>query len=78
MRACYAALAMQDAIRANFPDSERDQPIETRVGLHAGEVVVRAINTDLSMTYDAVGPTVHLAARMESLARAGEVYLTAR
>jgi pimeloyl-ACP methyl ester carboxylesterase len=77
VRACYAALAMQDAVRTTSPESGRQRPIEIRVGLHAGEVVVRAINTDLSMTYDAVGPTVHLAARMESHAPPGEIYLTA-
>ena len=39
-----------------------------RVGLNAGEVVVRAIGNDLHMDYSAVGQTTHLAARMEQLA----------
>ena len=48
-----------------------------RIGLHSGEVVVRAIGNDLSMDYDAIGPTVHLASRMEQLASPGTVRLTA-
>ena len=74
--ACYAALAMQQAIHAlSVNDSERT--IEIRVGLHSGEVVVQAINNDLSMSYDAVGKTVHLAARMEQQAPPGGIRLTA-
>src|SRR5262249_25686268 len=47
-----------------------------RVGLNSGEVVVRAIANDLRMDYSAVGPTVHLAARMEQAAPAGSILLT--
>ena len=42
-----------------------------RVGLNAGEVVVRAIGNDLHMDYTAVGQTTHLAARMEQMAMPG-------
>ena len=42
-----------------------------RVGLNAGEVVVRAIGNDLHMDYSAVGQTTHLAARMEQRPRRG-------
>ena len=42
-----------------------------RVGLNAGEVVVRSIGSDLHMDYTAVGQTVHLAARMEQMAMPG-------
>jgi tetratricopeptide (TPR) repeat protein len=40
-------------------------------------VVVRAIGNDLHMDYSAVGPTTHLAARMEQLATPGSILLTA-
>src|SRR5213078_890805 len=39
--------------------------VRIRVGLNSGEVVVRAIGSDLRMDYTAVGQTTHLAARME-------------
>src|SRR5918993_1288640 len=51
--------------------------VSARIGLHSGEVLVRAIGNDLSMDYDAIGPTVHLASRMEQLASPGTVRLTA-
>ena len=46
-------------------------PLQIRVGLNSGEVVVRAIGSDLHMDYTAVGQTTHLAARMEQLAPPG-------
>jgi class 3 adenylate cyclase/tetratricopeptide (TPR) repeat protein len=72
VRAAYAALDIQNDVRAVCaPD------IAIRVGLHAGDVLVRAIHNDLSIDYDAVGPTVHLAARMEQMAPPGAIYCTA-
>jgi len=50
--------------------------IQVRVGLNSGEVVVRAIGSDLHMDYTAVGQTTHLAARMEQLASPGSILLT--
>jgi tetratricopeptide (TPR) repeat protein len=47
-----------------------------RVGLNAGEVVVRAIGNDLHMDYSAIGQTTHLAARMEQMAMPGTILLT--
>ena len=74
VRACYAALAMQAAIEAICRRSAAAPtacPLHIRVGLNCGEVVVRAIGSDLHMDYTAVGQTTHLAARMEQLAHAG-------
>ena len=51
--------------------------IQIRVGLNAGEVVVRAIGNDLHMDYSAIGQTTHLAARMEQLATPGSILLPA-
>jgi class 3 adenylate cyclase len=78
-RACYAALAMQAAIRAYAEDVRRAHGItvQMRVGLNSGEVVVRAIGNDLHMDYSAIGQTTHLAARMEQLATPGSILLTA-
>src|SRR6185369_9546722 len=45
-------------------------------GLNSGEVVVRAIGSDLRMDYSAVGQTTHLAARMEQLAGPGSIFVT--
>src|SRR5438552_8009329 len=79
VRACYAALAMQDALRRYAKEVRRNHglPIQMRVGLNSGEVVVRAIGNDLHMDYSAVGLTTVLAARMEQLATPGSILLTA-
>jgi class 3 adenylate cyclase/tetratricopeptide (TPR) repeat protein len=79
VRACYAALAMQEAIRRYSAEVRRTHGVEVqiRVGLNSGEVVVRAIGNDLHMDYSAIGQTTHLAARMEQLAAPGSIRLTA-
>src|SRR5919198_1445574 len=79
LRACYAALAMQAAIRTYAEEARRAHGItvQMRVGFNSGTVVVRAIGNDLHMDYSAVGQTTHLAARMEQLATPGSILLTA-
>ncbi|MEE9559649.1 MAG: AAA family ATPase [Acidiferrobacterales bacterium] len=78
-RACYAALDMQAAIRRYAEEVRRSHGVKAqiRVGLNSGEVVVRAIGSDLRMDYAAVGESTHLAARMEQLADPGSTLLTA-
>jgi class 3 adenylate cyclase/tetratricopeptide (TPR) repeat protein len=78
VRACYAALAMQAAVKQYAAEVQRRHgvPVQMRVGLHTGEVVVRAIGSDLHMDYTAVGQTTHLAARMEQMALPGSILLT--
>src|SRR6266568_4195887 len=78
LRACYAALAMQTAMRAYTEEVRRVHGLEMRirVGINSGEVVVRAIGNDLHMDYSAVGETTHLAARMEQMATPGSIRLT--
>jgi class 3 adenylate cyclase/tetratricopeptide (TPR) repeat protein len=79
-RACYAALAMQEAMRRYSEEVRRTHGItvQMRVGLNSGEVVVRAIGNDLHMDYAAIGQTTHLAAHMEQLATSESSLLTAR
>jgi predicted ATPase/class 3 adenylate cyclase len=78
VRACYAALRMQEAVKQHAEIVSRTQgaSIQIRVGLNSGEVVVRAISSDLQMDYTAVGQTTHLAARMEQLALPGSILTT--
>src|SRR5262245_14205199 len=79
VRAAYAALRMQENVRAytaRLPKSI-GVVISIRVGLNSGEVVVRSIGSDLDMDYTAVGQTTHLAARMEQAAMPGSILATA-
>ena len=79
VRACYAGLRMQESITRYADEVRRSDglPVAIRVGLNSGEIVVRAIGDDLHMDYTVVGQTVHLASRMEQMAKPGSVQTTA-
>jgi class 3 adenylate cyclase/tetratricopeptide (TPR) repeat protein len=79
VRACYAALAMQQEMRRyreNLGQSE-EIGLQIGVGLNSGEVVLRSIDNDLNIDYSALGHTTHLAARMQEVASGGAILLTA-
>jgi hypothetical protein len=78
VRACYAALRMQRRVNVYADEIQRSggTPVQIRLGLNSGEVVVRAIGSDLHMDYTAVGQTTHLAARMEQMAKPGSTLVT--
>ena len=78
-RACYAALRMQERVSAFGDEVRRTQGLSVliRVGLHAGEVVLRPPPGGGSTeVVSIVGPTVHLASRMEQLAKPGTILAT--
>src|SRR5215467_154087 len=77
VRACYAALRMQERVKTYAEEARRAHAavVNIRVGLNSGEVVVRAIGSDLHMDYTAVGQTTHLASRMEQIASPGTVVI---
>ena len=78
VRACYAALRMQALVHAYAEETRRRHGVAVQigVGLDSGEVVVRAIETDVHLDYTAVGQTTHLAARMQQIAEPGSICLT--
>jgi class 3 adenylate cyclase/tetratricopeptide (TPR) repeat protein len=78
VRACYAALRMQRRVNLYADELQRagDTPVQIRVGLNSGEVIVRSIGSDLHMDYTAVGQTTHLAARIEQMAKPGTALVT--
>ena len=78
VRACYAALDLQHAMRRLTEELRRSHGItvQVRVGLNSGEVVVGTISNDLHLDYTAVGQTTHLPARMEQMAKPGSALVT--
>jgi class 3 adenylate cyclase len=79
VRACYAALKIQASVK-RYGDEVRHsygEPLAVRVGLNSGEIVLRAIRSDLRTDYTGVGETAHLAARMEQIAKPGSILATA-
>ena len=78
-RALYAALRMQQAIHRHGDRIrlEKGIPLQIRVGIHTGEVVVRSIRTDdLHTDYDPVGHTIHIASRMEGIAAPSSILVS--
>jgi class 3 adenylate cyclase/tetratricopeptide (TPR) repeat protein len=75
VRACYAALRMQEAVRRYAEEVQRSHGVGVtiRVGLSSGEIVVCAVGNDLHLDYTVVGQTAHMAARFEQIAEAGSV-----
>jgi len=73
-RALYAALAIRERLRV-YAEKLRKDGIEfsMRIGLNTGLVVVGKIGDDLTMEYTAMGDTVNLASRMETMAQPGTI-----
>ena len=74
-RALHAALAMQEELRryADRLRAEGKIPVEARVGVNTGEVVVRTIETGGHTEYTPVGHVTNLAARMQTAAPTGSI-----
>ncbi|QGZ57090.1 AAA family ATPase [Paraburkholderia acidiphila] len=78
-RALYAALRMQQAMRRHSDRIrlERGIPLQIRVGIHTGEVLMRSIHkNDLQADYDPVGNTIHIASRMEAIATPASILVS--
>jgi len=74
-RAARAALGVQRALAGYRDEVQASRGIDfgVRLGLNTGLVVVGAIGDNLRMDYTAVGDTTNTAARMQQLARPGQV-----
>jgi class 3 adenylate cyclase len=78
-RALYAALRMQEELKRCSAKIVADggSPIQSRVGINTGEVVVRAIQADAGhIEYTPIGHTTNLAARMQTTAPVGSIAVT--
>ncbi len=77
MRACCAALRMQGAIgEARFVE-KLGLTVSIRIGVHSGEVVVAERGNGFDHYLAAFGVAAHLTARLEQLAGAGQVRISA-
>ncbi|HKY76019.1 MAG TPA: AAA family ATPase [Acidimicrobiia bacterium] len=77
-RACHAASHLTRAIGEYSEELRREQGVElhVRLGLNSGEVVVGRVGDDVTLDPTALGHTVGLAQRMETMAEPGKAYLT--
>ena len=78
-RAVYAALRLQEEIH-RYSAKLREAgnlPIEARVGINTGEVVVRSLATgEGNIEYTSIGHSTSLASRMQALAPTGSIATT--
>jgi len=72
-RACHTALTIQEALVGYAEKLKKNSGIDfkMRIGINSGLVIVGAIGDDLQMDYTAIGDTVNLSSRMESMATPG-------
>ncbi len=78
-RGLYAALRVQEEMKKYSAGlrAAGNPPVEVRVGLNTGEVVVRSIRTgDAHTEYTPIGHSMSLAARMQTLAPTGSIVIT--
>ncbi len=72
-RAIRAALAMHESLAAFVEDTDMDRPMQVRIGVNTGEVLVGRIRgTD---DYTAMGDVVNVASRLQALAPPGGVFI---
>jgi tetratricopeptide (TPR) repeat protein/adenylylsulfate kinase-like enzyme len=70
--ACLAALRIHTEV-----DRLCDPTCKVRVGIHSGEVVLRHVRHDFASNYDATGPVVHIAQKIEAEAPPGHTLISA-
>jgi len=70
-RALYAALQMQQQLCEH--EQHRPAPLEARIGVNTGEVVVRSVETGGKIEYTPIGHTTNLASRLQTLAPPGSI-----
>jgi len=77
-RALYAALQMQRELHeyGQRRAAEGARPLEARVGVNTGEVVVRAVETGGKVEYTPIGHTANLASRLQTVAPAGSIAIS--
>jgi adenylate cyclase len=65
--ACKAALACERALREARIFDDYGRPLRMRIGVNSGKALVGNIGSETRLNYTAIGDTVNLASRLESI-----------
>jgi class 3 adenylate cyclase/tetratricopeptide (TPR) repeat protein len=74
LRGCYAALSMHQMVKQAY--RERSPSIHLHIGIATGEALVGTIGSDINRFYNAMGDLIHLAARLQGIAKPGQTLCT--
>jgi adenylate cyclase len=75
LKAVLCALEMQKALR-EFNTGRTQDPIRVGIGMNTGRVVTGLIGSSKALQYTAIGDAMNTAARLQSLAKAGEIIVS--
>ncbi|MCI0397553.1 MAG: PAS domain-containing protein [Chloroflexi bacterium] len=76
LRAVLAALAMKQALQSHRLQLGEHHQLHFSIGINTGEAMVGNVGTDELFNYTAIGDTVNLAQRLESIAEPGQILLS--
>jgi adenylate cyclase len=78
MRAVACALEMQKALREfnSGRANENHEAIRVGIGMNTGQVVTGLIGSSKALQYTAIGDAMNTAARLQSIAKAGEIIVS--
>src|SRR5262249_28720025 len=78
-RAVHSAYEMQQAFETLKKERWTSAPqdaLSLAIGINSGEVIVGNVGSDKQMTYTVIGDVVNVAARLQSAAGAGQIFVS--